>query len=200
MAYHWHMDSRMWDARYEDVDLVWSAEPNLFLPPLVEDLKPGTALDVACGEGRNALWLARQGWSVTGVDFSPVAIDKAKAIAGGTDVAWLVDDVTAMDMEEQFDLVMVFYLHLPPDDFGRTFAQAVAALAPGGTLFGVGHAVRNLKDGYGGPPSAEILWSQGLIAPLVSSLDVVELGERERPVSGADVTAIDLVVRATTAV
>ena len=124
MAYHWHMDSRMWDARYEDVDLVWSAEPNLFLPPLVEDLKPGTALDVACGEGRNALWLARQGWSVTGVDFSPVAIDKAKAIAGGTDVAWLVDDVTAMDMEEQFDLVMVFYLHLPPDDFGRTWQKA----------------------------------------------------------------------------
>ncbi|MGI9585270.1 MAG: class I SAM-dependent methyltransferase [Acidimicrobiia bacterium] len=190
------MDSRMWDARYEEVDLLWSKEPNLFLPLLVEDLKTGTALDLACGEGRNALWLARNGWSVTGVDFSPVAIKKARAIARNTEVNWLVDDVTAVDTATQFDLVIMFYIQLPPDDLARAFQRAVASLAPGGTLVGVGHAIRNLEDGYGGPQYPERLWTEELVAPLVLDLDVLELGERERPVPEADVAAIDLVVKA----
>lgn len=191
------MDSAMWDARYEASDLVWSAEPNLFLPPLVEGMEPGRALDLACGEGRNALWLASQDWKVTGVDFSPVAIRKARELSGETKVDWVVGDATTYGTDRVFDLVLVFYLHLPADGIVRAFERAIASLAPGGALVCVGHAVRNVTDGYGGPPYPEILWSQELIAPLVSDLDVVELGEQERYVAEADATAIDMVVLAT---
>ncbi|MEX1287114.1 MAG: class I SAM-dependent methyltransferase, partial [Acidimicrobiia bacterium] len=76
------MDAEQWDARYADKELIWSAEPNQFLPPAVEGMRPGRALDLACGEGRNAIWLARHGWYVLGVDFSSVAIRKAKQLAG----------------------------------------------------------------------------------------------------------------------
>ncbi|GMR02889.1 MAG: hypothetical protein BMS9Abin20_1242 [Acidimicrobiia bacterium] len=183
----------MWDDRYEGADLVWSAEPNLFLPPLVEGVTPATALDVACGEGRNAIWLARQGWTVTGVDFSPVGIDKAHRLAGETQVEWVVADVTTYEPGKTFDLVVIVYLHLPMPQLAAAFERAVGAVAPGGTFFGVGHALSNLTDGYGGPPYPEILWSTDRITPFVDGLDIIELGERERHVEEADATAIDFV-------
>jgi len=191
------MDSETWDERYGEDDLVWSAEPNLFLPPLVAQLTPGTALDVACGEGRNALWLARQGWSVTAVDFSPVGIEKARQIAGDTDVDWVVEDATTYVPGKSFDLVIIFYLQLPYPQVSAAFHNAVAALAPGGTLFSVGHASSNLADGYGGPQMPEVLWQENGLRPLLSGLDIVELGERKRYVEAADATAIDLVAWAT---
>jgi 2-polyprenyl-3-methyl-5-hydroxy-6-metoxy-1,4-benzoquinol methylase len=67
-----------WDRRYSQPDLLWSATPNRFLVREVAELPPGRALDLACGEGRNALWLAERGWTVTGVDYSAVAIEKAR--------------------------------------------------------------------------------------------------------------------------
>jgi SAM-dependent methyltransferase len=191
------MESQRWDERYAATDLVWSAEPNQFLPPAVEGTTPGTALDLACGEGRNAIWLARQGWTVTAVDFSAVAIDKARRLADGTVVDWQVADVTRFEPNATFDLVIVFYVHLPPDGMAQLFAAATGALAPGGRLFGVGHAVRNAAEGWGGPPDPAVLWDATAIAPLVAHLDVVELGERLRPVEGAERPAIDLVVDAT---
>ena len=187
----------MWNDRYEDSELVWGKGANQFLPPLVEDLAPGRALDVASGEGRNAIWLARQGWDVTAVDFSATGIDKARTLAGDTVVDWVVGDVTAYEPEGVFDLVVVFYLHLMPSDLADAFALATAALAPGGTFFAVGHALANLTDGHGGPQYADVLWTEELIAPMVKGLTVVELGERLRPVPDADATAIDVVVHAT---
>lgn len=190
------MDSEMWDARYEAQELVWGAEPNRFLPPVVADLPPTTALDIACGEGRNAIWLARNGWDVTGVDFSVRAIEKARRLAGDTEVDWVVCDVTGFVPDHEYDLVIVFYLHLPDAAMTATFDHAIAALAPGGTFFGVGHALRNLAAGYGGPPDPDILWTEERIGSLVRDLDVIELGERLRPVEDADATAIDLAVHA----
>jgi len=191
------MDSTEWDERYAASELVWSAGPNQFLPPLVESMPPGTALDIACGEGRNAIWLAQRGWDVTAVDFSPVGIAKAEELARDTDVEWIVADVADYQPGHLFDLVIVFYLHLSADAMGIAFANAISALAPAGTLFGVGHAVRNIADGYGGPPIPEILWSEAAMAPLLKGLDVIELGERTRYVPDANGTAIDLVVHAT---
>ncbi len=190
------MDSTGWDDRYEASELVWSAGPNQFLPPLVEDLAVGSALDLACGEGRNAIWLAQQGWNVTGVDFSPVGIAKAGQLAGDTHVDWVVGDATTFDAGQKFDLVIIFYLHLDHESFESAVAAAVDAVAEGGTLFGVGHAVRNLDDGVGGPPDPEILWSIDQIAPMLDSLEVIELGERMRMVDGSDVDAIDMVFHA----
>ena len=79
------MDSNVWDERYAGDDLVWSAQPNRFLVVEVETLPPGRALDLACGEGRNAVWLAERGWDVTGVDFSNVGLDKARRLADARD-------------------------------------------------------------------------------------------------------------------
>jgi SAM-dependent methyltransferase len=186
----------MWDARYEAADLVWGLGPNVFLPPLVADLVPGSALDLACGEGRNAIWLAANGWDVTAVDFSPVGIDKARTLAGDVSVRWVVDDVTTYQADRSFDLVLIYYLHLPEAALANAFARAVEALAPGGQLFGVGHALANLEHGYGGPPVPEILWTESGIESLVGGLEVIELGERTRDVPAAGATAIDLVVHA----
>lgn len=190
------MDASMWDQRYEAAELVWSAEPNLFLPPLVAGLEPGTVLDVACGEGRNAIWLARQGWEVTAVDFSPVGIEKAWQLADGDDVEWVVADATVYEPAQQFDLVVVFYLHVLPEDLAAVMEKATDALMPGGTLFAVGHAVRNITDGHGGPQYPEILWDEGTIAPMVEGLDIIELGERIRPIADTDTDAIDMVLHA----
>ena len=106
------MDSNVWDERYAGDDLVWSAEPNRFLVAEVETLPPGRALDLACGEGRNAVWLAERGWDVTGVDFSKVGLDKARRLADarGVSVHWELADVTEyMPAPESFDLVIVMY-------------------------------------------------------------------------------------------
>ena len=127
------MDRQHWDARYAATELVWSAEPNGFVVSEVEDLSPGRALDVACGEGRNAIWLADQGWDVTGVDFSEVALDKARHLADarGVTVHWELADVTAYTPEvERFDLVIILYFYLSAterrDVFGRVAAATTA--------------------------------------------------------------------------
>ncbi|MDJ0792186.1 MAG: class I SAM-dependent methyltransferase [Acidimicrobiia bacterium] len=190
------MDASMWDQRYESSDLVWSAEPNQFLPGLVADLETGSALDLACGEGRNAVWLARQGWDVTGVDFSPVAIEKAWQLGTDEEVEWVVADVTDYEPDRQFDLAILFYLHVLPEDLAAVFERAIEALAPEGTLVAVGHAVRNLEEGYGGPQYPEILWSEDVIRPMLDGVDNIEMEERLRQVPDADATAIDLVIRA----
>ncbi|MFG3603067.1 methyltransferase domain-containing protein [Micromonospora chersina] len=78
------MDSSAWDTRYASTPgLVWSAEPNRFVVESVTGLTPGAALDLAAGEGRNAVWLAEQGWRVTAVDFSPVAVARGRELAAG---------------------------------------------------------------------------------------------------------------------
>ena len=74
------MDSHGWDQRYVGRELVWTSEPNRFLVQAVEGLAPGRALDLACGEGRNAIWLAERGWQATGVDFSKVGLEKARQL------------------------------------------------------------------------------------------------------------------------
>jgi SAM-dependent methyltransferase len=193
------MDHHGWDARYSEKALVWSAEPNQFLPPIVERLGPGTALDLACGEGRNAIWLARRGWDVTGVDYSSVGIEKARKIAGDEAITWQVADITVYDPVSRFDLVIIVYVHVDDDDMRALFERATAALAPGGTLIAVGHALRNLTDGVGGPSNPDILWSVDRMTPLVGNLNVVSLGEVLRPVTDSDVDAIDILVHATKA-
>jgi SAM-dependent methyltransferase len=191
------MDSHSWDTRYETAELIWSADPNMFLPPLVAGLEVGAALDLACGEGRNTIWLAGGGWAATGVDFSSVGIEKAKKIAGDTVVDWVVADVTTFVPHRKFDLVLIVYVHLDANAMENLFARAAEALAPGGTLIGLGHALRNLADGVGGPPYPDILWTEARIAPLVESLDIVDLKEVLRPVDGSDVNAIDILLQAT---
>ncbi|HXV93953.1 MAG TPA: class I SAM-dependent methyltransferase, partial [Pseudonocardia sp.] len=91
------MDAAAWDARYATTELLWTANANRWVADALTGSPPGTALDLACGEGRNAVWLAEQGWEVTGVDFSATALGKAAALAEhrGVRVTWVHADVTA---------------------------------------------------------------------------------------------------------
>lgn len=195
------MDAEDWDRRYATSELIWTAEPNRFLVEQVEGLTPGRALEVAAGEGRNAVWLARQGWQVTAVDFSRVGLDKARQLA---DRAGVTIDLICADATEpivgRFDLVVVLYLHLPADQRHRAHRNAAAAVAPGGTLLVVGHDATNLADGVGGPRDPTVLFTA---ADVVADLDGTGLTIRRaeavhRPVATDDGerTAVDALVRA----
>ena len=142
-----------WDARYRDLGPLREREPNRFLVEEVAGLDPGRALELGCGEGRNARWLAERGWRVTAVDFSPVALERARGLAErrGLAVEWVCADATAYGAEAVHDLVALLYLQLPEAELARALGAAVAALAPGGTLLVVGHDRANLDGGHGGP-------------------------------------------------
>ena len=150
------MQREDWDQRYGASELVWPAGPNVFLVAEAADLPPGRALDVACGEGRNATWLAQRGWEVVGADYSPAALRKAEAVSAsaGAPVTYVEADATLRSPEGPFDLVVFCYLQLPADLMARALDLAVAELAEGGTLVVIGHDRRNLADGVGGPKPA----------------------------------------------
>ena len=190
-----------WNERYAQKELVWTAEPNRLFASEVGGLEPGRALDLACGEGRNAVWLAGRGWQVTGVDFSDVAIAKAGQLAAsrGVHVEWVVADVLEHDPGRRaFDLVAVLYLQLPCDELARALRTAAEAVAPGGTLFVLGHDTTNLEHGHGGPKDASVLFTPEDVVPELGDL-VVERAEKVRrtvALEDGEETAIDALVRA----
>jgi len=195
------MDRQDWDERYAGEELLWQADPNRFLVSEVADLAPGRALDVACGEGRNAVWLASQGWTVTGVDFSAVALDKARRLAAdrGVAVEWVNADLLDWDpAADRYDLVVVLYLHLPAEQRRAVHARAASALAPGATLLVVGHDLANLANGHGGPQDPAVLFTPADVAADLAELDVVRAESVRRPVitDDGEVVAIDALVRA----
>jgi SAM-dependent methyltransferase len=196
------MDRHGWDRRYETKELVWTAEPNRFLVSEVAGLTPGSALDLAAGEGRNAVWLAEQGWQVTAVDFSAVGLAKAGELAAarGVGITTVCADATDYVPPEQFDLVVVFYLQLAAEPRREAYLRAADAVAPGGTLVIVGHDSTNLADGYGGPQEPAVLFSpDDVLADIAPAGLTVERAERvERPVDTPDGprVAIDALVRA----
>jgi SAM-dependent methyltransferase len=203
------MDAAEWDARYDTDELVWSGEPNQFLAPEVEGLSPGASLDLACGEGRNSVWLAGLGWTTTGIDHSAVAIAKAERLADERGVAgsWIVGDVTSWEPQPgAFDLVIAFYLQLPAAERRRAVQAAVTALAPDGTFLFVAHDLLNLTEGHGGPKDATVLTTAEAIvddlaaASLSSGAElVIERAEQVHRVVVTDegeVNAIDTLVRA----
>ena len=164
------MDAAEWDARYADTELVWSRGPNAFVEAECSALPPGRAVDLACGEGRNAIWLASRGWDVTAVDFSQVALDKGRQLAGdpGADgaVDWVCADATAW-RGEGYDLAVVAYFQVPATDRRTAVRHVVESLRPGGTLVWVGHDSTNLAEGTGGPQDPRVLMTaEDLLADL----------------------------------
>src|SRR4051794_8049802 len=194
------MDAAEWDARYSGSELIWTAEPNRFLVAEVAGLPPGRALDLACGEGRNTVWLASQGWNAVGVDFSGVGLDKGRALAAkrGVDVEFVRADVTTYaPPPAEFDLVVVLYLQLPAVQLRSALRHAATALRPGGTLLAVGHDLTNLTDGYGGPQDAAVLFTPDDVVAALPDLRVVKAERVERPVEPAagTPTATDALAR-----
>ncbi|HEU4972830.1 MAG TPA: class I SAM-dependent methyltransferase [Gaiellaceae bacterium] len=188
-----------WDARYAGVENLWAAKPNRFLVAEVADLEPGRALDLACGEGQNAIWLATLGWQVTGVDYSEVAIAKARGRAERDEVdAEFVcaDLVTYEPGSSVFDLVVVLYLHIPSRERHVVLDRATAALAPGGTFLLVGHDTLNMTEGVGGPSDPDIHFTPDEIAAELPDLEIVKAERVLRDVRGQERDAIDALVRA----
>ena len=197
------MSSRQWDERYSGDELVWTSTPNQFLVAEGVGLSAGRAVDLACGEGRNSIWLAEQGWEVTGVDFSPVGLKKAKRLADlwGVEVTWVesaVEDWTPPP--NGYDLVAMLYLQLPQAARSAALSAAASAVAPGGTLLVVAHDVDNLTRGYGGPPNPDVLYrvSDVTEAAVEKGLTVERAKQAIRVVDTDDGPreAIDTVVRA----
>jgi SAM-dependent methyltransferase len=195
------MDRHEWNARYAGSELIWTAEPNRFLVAEVAGLPAGRAIDLAAGEGRNAVWLAEQGWDVTAVDFSDAALAKADQLAAARSVriTSVEADVTEyVPTPGGFDLVLVAYLHLPEPARGAVIGRASAAVAEQGTLLVIGHDASNLTGGYGGPQDATVLATPAEIAAAVSGLEIQRAETVRRPVETPDGerVAIDQIVRA----
>ena len=191
------MDASAWDERYRAHGLVWGGPPNRWVVEELEDAAPGRALDLACGEGRNALWLAAHGWRVTAVDFSAVAIGKARELDGKRLVEWVEADATAYSPAQPVDLALLSYLQLPADQRRRAIRRAAAALVPGGLLLVIAHDSRNLTDGTGGPQDARVLYSApDVIADLEGTGVVIDRAEEVlRPIADTERPAIDVLVR-----
>jgi SAM-dependent methyltransferase len=133
------VDEHYWDDKYHTRDRLWSGEPNGVLVVEAADLTPGQALDLGCGEGADARWLAARGWLVTAVDISRVALERAAAVAGGEGVSWTHGDLTVFPPPAgAFDLVSAIYFPLPRAAT-RALDSLLAAVAPGGTLLVATH-------------------------------------------------------------
>lgn len=211
------MDRQTWDSRYATTELLWTAQPNRWLVEEVAGLPAGRALDLGAGEGRNAVWLAAGGWTVTAVDFSAVGLGKARALAAGRPpqvagrITWVEADLRDYEPDPgSYDLVLIAYLHLPAADRRAVLPRAAGALALGGILLVIGHDSTNLTRGVGGPRDPAVLFSPGdVLADLAAAPGAaapgatpaglsVECAERvRRPVDTGEGSrdAIDALVR-----
>jgi SAM-dependent methyltransferase len=164
-----------WDERYQAAEQLFSGRANSQLAAQTAELRPGLALDAGSGEGADAIWLARHGWTVTAVDVSAVALRRAAGIAAaaGDEIAerisWQREDLRSWAPEpERFDLVTAHFIYLPQAELDDLHRRLAGAVRPGGTLLLVGHHPDDLHANVGRQGSADLLWS----APeLAASLD-----------------------------
>jgi SAM-dependent methyltransferase len=203
--HHHHADEASevaeWNERYRDRDQIWSGRPNGALVAEVAHQAPGRALDVGCGEGADAVWLAQQGWSVTAVEVAEVALERARAAAtaAGVEVTWLHDGIADARLSPgSFDLVTAQYPAFRKRPDGATEQALLDAVAPAGTLLFVTHADMDAEraKAHGFDP-ADYVGTDDVLAALDAGWEVVTDEERERHVTsgrGAD-HHLDRVVR-----
>ncbi|MEC3982172.1 SAM-dependent methyltransferase [Amycolatopsis sp. H20-H5] len=179
-----------WDERYGSRTAVWSGRPNPQLVAETADLTPGKALDVGCGEGGDALWLASNGWQVTGVDFSAAGLRRAADQAGPLGLAeriqWVRADLTDWTPAEQFDLISAQFMHLPAAQREALFARLADAVTPGGTLLIVGHHPSDLKTTLARPIPLDRFFTAEEIADSLDPAQWDVLAADARPRSTQD--------------
>jgi SAM-dependent methyltransferase len=167
-----------WNGRFAAPGFVFGTAPNAFLAAQAPRLKRGmSALCVADGEGRNSVWLAKQGLQVTAFDFSPVGLEKAKRLArdSGATVGYRLSDVSSWKWDErQYDVVAgIFIQFSPPEERALVFAGMIRALKPGGLLLLEGYGPRQLEYATGGPKKLENLYTEALLRESFRSLEIL---------------------------
>ncbi|MFJ4210543.1 SAM-dependent methyltransferase [Paenarthrobacter sp. NPDC089675] len=197
----------MWDGMYRERSKIWSGNPNPQLVAEAGNLPLGTALDLGCGEGGDAIWLARKGWRVTAVDVSSVALERgaAHAAENGQEerITWQQQDLAEWTPEPVFDLVSAQFLHSPLLPWQDSTAKAAAAVAPGGTLLIVGHHPHGLAP-WSHHHESDMFYTPEELAEALDlktgpwTVEVLEARERtiESP-EGTPATILDTVLRAT---
>jgi SAM-dependent methyltransferase len=193
-----------WDARYgERGDAMWSGRPNGRLVAEVADLDPGRALDVGCGEGADAVWLARRGWTVTAIDVSEVAIGRARAAAARerVDVEWRCGDALGTPFPAaSFDLVSLQYPALPERAGDAAVQALLASVRPGGVLLAVYHDLDDEHRAHmkeRGVDVADYIGADDLVAHLGDAFTVERHGVEPRVDPPPDTPHLaDVVVRA----
>jgi trans-aconitate methyltransferase len=186
-----NFDSQWWERHYQEHE-AGRGLPNSHLAAEVTGLPTGTALDAGCGEGADAVWLARHGWEVTAVDISPTAVSRAPEHQER--VSWVVADVTVWEPPQQYDLVISQYVH-PAMPFGDFVARLARAVAPGGTLFVVGHDHADSHSAAHAPEKASIT-AGAVTRSLSAELWDVDVAETRTRQAKPGLTFEDVVVRA----
>ena len=190
LAPQWQSEStRMWEARYTST--MWSGRVNPTLVSTLSETPVGRALEVGCGEGADALWLAEQGFEVTAVDASPRALARGeteRAARVSRDgiarvIRWVASDIVSDPLPtppEHYDLVTAHFLHIPAAERKIVWKKLVEALAPGGTLLIVGHSLEDLDAGLRRPPADLMFDAKELTSAIPRSWSTTEVGLRDR--------------------
>jgi SAM-dependent methyltransferase len=153
------MDEAFWNQLYDSNTALWSGNPNPQLVAEATHIAPGTALEVGCGEGADAIWLAERGWDVTAVDLSTVALERGAArarevsIEASERISWLQADLTSwVPPASTYDLVSSQFMGLRKDERDALQHRLAASVSPGGFLLVVGHHPLDLPTTTPGPP------------------------------------------------
>lgn len=173
-----------WDRRYADTGYIFGTEPNVFLASQVELFRPGMrVLDVACGEGRNSVWLARQGCAVTGFDISPLALEKAARLAQNhsADIRFEQADIRSWEWDATaYDAVVCIFIQFAaPEDRARLFQGFRTALKAGGLVVMQGYTPEQVVLGTGGPPDRSHMYTRPMLEAAFTGFDIVHLREHE---------------------
>jgi len=198
-----------WDARYAQSEQRWSGKVNAVLREVAASLAPGAALDVGCGEGGDAVWLAERGWTVTGLDLSTIALERAGAAADEHGVAarctWVQGDITdaavgaRLGPDARFDLVSTHYVHEPGGTRAAAWLAEAGLTARGGLLLVVGHHPSDEHPAGRGPRDPSLAYVPGDVTAVLASvtgLAIESADVRERAAEGPDghITRRDTVV------
>jgi ubiquinone/menaquinone biosynthesis C-methylase UbiE len=167
------VERQRWNERYAAPDRPPLREPNALAVEELSSVAPGTALELAAGEGRHARWLASRGWQVVAVDFSEVALRRAKQQASdeGLHVSFVVADVHTLPLPPAtFDLVLATFFHPRPSERPALYPKMARALRPGGTLLVVSYDKANLAEGNKGPQDPDFLMDPPALAAELRAL------------------------------
>lgn len=180
------MGQPTWDERYGGADYVYGTEPNDFLRGQIENLPPGRVLCVAEGEGRNAVFLAEHGFTVTAIDQSAVGLAKAKHLAAerGVQIETVVTDLADFSIEpNSWDAIVSIFAHTPPPVRRHVHSEAIRGLKPGGAFLLEAYRPEQLEYKTGGPPVVEMMMTLELLRAELPGLDVEYAQETVRDVN-----------------